>query len=159
MYEFDDTPEKTPAISLDLQSWLELLVRLSGIILLLIGLWASIQVLMEAFQLYQQPVKIEMLTEAIERGSNLDTSIAKSESPRDTMTSEQVYQGIGKPTNRGQDIRLSYFIAWIVALLILLLVSMIAFSFLRIGAELILQDKELKRTLKLLIKEIGTNKQ
>ena len=154
MYEFEnDKDEQIQQQST--KNWPENLVRAIGIILLLVGLWAGIQVLLEALGLYRDPVKIEQLSSAIERGSNLDKNLVQR-SPDDTGENG----GAKNPSTlndhtSGQNLHLSYFAAWIIALLLLMLVAMIAFSSIRTGSELVLQDKQMKRYIRLLAKELG----
>lgn len=47
-------------------------VRLVGLAVLLLGLWAGAKVLFEAWALYANPARIERFAQAIEHGSNLD---------------------------------------------------------------------------------------
>ena len=139
-------------------NWPEALVRVVGIILLLVGLWASMQVLLEALRLYRDPVKIEQLASAIERGSNLDRNLTHI-SVDDTEENDNAanISTLSKQQS-GQGIRLTYFIAWIIALLILMLVAMIAFSCIRAGSDLVLQDRQMKRYMRLLVTQLGNLK-
>ena len=139
-------------------SWPEVLVRTIGIILLLVGLWASIHVLLEALRLYRDPIKIEQLASAIERGSNLDKSLTQNFHNDAAENPDVGNAALLHSQQPGQSIRLSYFIAWIIALLILMLVVMIAFSCIRTGSELVLQDRQLKRYVQLLAAELGRHK-
>ncbi len=154
MYGFEDENEEQVAPQA-ISNWPELLVRVIGIILLLVGLWASIQVLLEALRLYRDPIRIEQLADAIEQGSNLDKNLTqnpvadKAENPGVANASTSNRQ------QSGSFIRLSYFFAWIIALLILMLVAMIAFSSIRSGSELVLQDRQMKSYMRTLIKELG----
>lgn len=168
MYEFEeDVPYQKDSQGQDKEgstqhrstkNWPELLVRVVGIILLLVGLWACLQVLLEALQLYRDPVKIEQLASAIERGSNLDKNLARN-SVEDTGENENAanISSLSKQQS-GQNIRLTYFVAWIIALLILMLVAMIAFSCIRAGSDLVLQDRQLKRYMRLLVTQLGNLK-
>lgn len=155
MYEFEEDKVEEPEKRVNtVQNWPELFVRVIGIILLLVGLWASVHVLLEALRLYRDPLRIEQLASAIERGSNLDQTLQQN-----------VYDESGKSSARSNNpgltgqgaangIRLTYFIAWIVALLLLMLIAMIAFSAIRAGSELVLQDGKLKGYLKGRVKEL-----
>jgi hypothetical protein len=168
MYEFDDdVPYQKNEQRYDKEeltqdqparNWPEVLVRVIGIVLLLVGLWASIQVLLEALRLYRDPVKIEQLASAIEHGSNLDKNLALSSQENSGGNDAAANaSGLNKQAI-GENIRLTYFVAWIVALLILMLVAMIAFSCIRTGSELVLQDRQMKRYMHLLVKELGNLK-
>jgi len=52
------------------------LVRLLGFFLLLAGLWVALQVLLTAKNLYEHPENIERFAVAIEKGSNIDKTLA-----------------------------------------------------------------------------------
>ena len=141
-YEFDEQPETTTRPA-PVRHWPETLVRTIGIVLLLIGLWAGLHVILESLSLYRDPLRIEQLAQAIERGSRIDQSLsAKNHVPDSALRN---------PSERG--LQLSYFVAWVVALMLLLLISMMAFSCIRAGSDLVLQDKNLKRYLTLNAKQ------
>lgn len=108
--------------------WMQIFVRLVGIVLLLFGLWAGVKIMLEGFTLYQDPIKIEAFAQAIERGSNIDKALAPE-------TDNEYVKG---------DFRLSYFFAWVIVLTLLMLVSMIAFTAIRTGGELALYDTKNK---------------
>ena len=57
-----------------------------------------------------------------------------------------------------QEIRLTYFVAWVLALLILLLVGMIALSFVRTGSELVLKDGVLNNQMQQLLRQLKQQK-
>ncbi len=124
-----------PAVNLD---WLNIAARSACVCLLLFGLWAGMTVLLEAIQLYRDPARIESFAIAIENGSNIDKSLAPA---NNAAISGQ------------NDFRLSYFAAWGITLLLLLLISMIAFAAIRTGGELVLYDAKMKRFAKKLLKE------
>ena len=99
-----------------------LLVRLTGIVLLSFGLLAGLKIMLEGFQLYREPARIEVFAQAIEKGSNIDRTLA----PVDR-------NGL----RNGGNFRMSYFAAWAIVLTLLLFISMIAFTAIRAGGELL----------------------
>lgn len=125
--------------------WFTFAARSIGMFLLVFGLWAGVYVMLEALQLYRDPVKIEQFALAVEKGSNLDRTLAPYEK-------QDVTVGAAKEDN---DLHLSYFVAWMFALLLLMLTSMIAFSAMRTGGELVLQDRQGEQLIKSLTKEIS----
>ncbi len=135
-YEFNEQAEIATAPPAG-RNWPETFVRSIGMLLLLIGLWAGIHVILESLSLYRDPVRIEQLAQAIERGSHIDQSLSADTNAANSAQSGQPESGI----------QLSYFVAWLVALMLLLLISMMAFSCIRAGSDLVLQDKNLKRYL------------
>ncbi|MEX2515842.1 MAG: hypothetical protein WD572_02860 [Gammaproteobacteria bacterium] len=154
-------------ISRDLMGFV---VRAIGMLLLLFGMWLSLEVLNEAWQLYNDPTRIERFAKAIEKGSNIDRSIAPlqiSSAPAEPGNLSTYPDGRPKPaspapaataetlTNPEYRFRLSYFVGWIVALLLLLLLARIAIGIVRTGGELVLYDNQFKRFAKELVRETG----
>ena len=121
------------------EEWLLLTVRGIGITLLLLGLWAAAYVMLEALQLYRDPARVEQLAGAIEHGSNLDRTLA----PR---TGED---------SADKTLRLSYFFAWVITLMLLIITSMIASSAIKTGGDLVLQDKRTTGVLQKLAGELN----
>src|SRR5205823_13644738 len=74
-YHQRDNPEQITGVATVIQ-FTEIFVRLAGVLLLLVGLVVGIQVVMEAWDLYRSPEYIERFSWAIEKGTNLDKSIA-----------------------------------------------------------------------------------
>ena len=157
MYEFEEDKQEQAEEQLQAsrnRDWPGHLVRGIGIVLLLIGLWASIHVLLEALRLYRDPLRIEHMAAAIEKGSNLDRSLQQAvydESGKSSVPSQANLPG---PQSSQGGIRMTYFIAWIFALLLLMLISMIAFAAIRTGSELVLQDAKLKKYLKSRLRQL-----
>lgn len=99
-----------------------LLVRLTGVVLLSFGLLAGLRIMLEGFQLYREPARIEVFAQAIEQGSNIDRALTPVN--RDDV-------------NTGGGFRLSYFAAWAIVLTLLMFISMIAFTAIRTGGDLL----------------------
>ncbi len=162
MYKFDNNEEgeaeeaETAMSSLNeaIQDVMNIIVRLCGLILLFIGLWIAIQVFNEALNLYKNPANIERVATAIEAGSNIDKSIAPIRDSilgeDETVDGEVVEQKPAPVTNDG--IRISYFVAWIVDLLLLLLLARISIMAIKTGGELALYDTQIKKFAKQIIK-------
>jgi len=135
------------------------LVRILGFFLLLIGLWVALQVLLTAQDLYENPEQIERFAVAIEKGSNIDKTLAPI---RDSLNVEsnaedavQNYtENENRPSSAGTgNIRVSYFFAWVIALLLLLLIARISLTAIKTGGELVLFDMQIKQFARMLIKE------
>ena len=120
---------------------LSIVVRMCGLLLLFIGLWIAIQVFNEALSLYKDPTNIERVALAIEAGSNIDKSIAPI---RDSLLGESDENIEPKKEEHTNGIRLSYFIAWVVDLLLLLLLARISLAAIKTGGELALYDVQIK---------------
>lgn len=140
-------------------------VRILGFILLLAGLWVAFEVLFEAWDLYQQPEKIERFARAIEKGSNIDKSLvtlrdsvvaapAEETTGADTQESIRPYEETRNSTQAsGDNVRVSYFLAWVIAILLLLLIARIALGVIKTGGELVLFDMQIKQFAKMLVRE------
>ena len=135
------------------------LVRILGFFLLLAGLWVAIQVLLTAQDLYVHPEKIERFAVAIEKGSNIDKTLAPIRDSlivgSDSENGVKQYTETGKrpsPVGTG-NIRVSYFFAWIIALLLLLLIARISLTAIKTGGELVLYDMQIKQFARMLAKE------
>ena len=59
-----------------LDSILAATVRLAGLITLFSGLYIGLNVIFEAWHIYQQPQRVERIATAIEQGSQLDALLA-----------------------------------------------------------------------------------
>ena len=134
-------------------------VRLLGFVLLLAGLWVALQVLLTAKDLYEHPENIERFAVAIEKGSNIDKTLAPI---RDSlMVDSDSGNGVKQYNDTEQrsatagagDIRVSYFFAWVIALLLLLLIARISLTAIKTGGELVLFDMQIKQLARMLAKE------
>jgi len=135
------------------------LVRILGFFLLLAGLWVALQVLLTAQDLYEHPEKIERFAVAIEKGSNIDKTLAPI---RDSLIAQsdsengvqQYTENEKRPATVGTgNIRVSYFFAWVIALLLLLLIARISLAAIKTGGELVLFDMQIKQFARMLVKE------
>jgi len=164
MYEFQDDKKGQTHMSANIgetsRDVISIVVRVVGLFLLFVGMWVAIQVIHEALDLYRNPGKIERLAVAIEKGSNIDKSIAplkeslESEEDDDTFSSAQTR--VDDTTSHNilkKEFRLSYFIAWVIAILLLLLIARIALMAIKTGGELALYDAQIKRFAKTLLNE------
>jgi len=135
------------------------IVRMIGMFLLLAGLYVAIQVLLTALDLYEHPEQIERFAVAIEKGSNIDKSLAPIRdgliADNDSDNGVQQYAETGKrpASASANNIRLSYFFAWVIVLLLLLLIARISLTAIKTGGELVLYDMQIKQFARMLVKE------
>ena len=121
-------------------------IRLLGFFLLLMGLWIAIQVLLAAEDLYRNPANIERFAAAVEKGSNIDKTLA-------SFNVSGAKNG-GESDDKEKDmIKISYFFAWIIALLLLLLIGRISLAAIKTGGELALFDMQIKHFARILARE------
>jgi hypothetical protein len=131
------------------------IVRILGLFLLFAGLWVALQVLLTAQDLYEHPEQIERFAVAIEKGSNIDKTLAPI---RDSLIVESDTEGEvqnnSQPSSAGAgNIRVSYFFAWVIVLLLLLLIARISLTAIKTGGELVLFDMQIKQFARMLAKE------
>jgi hypothetical protein len=138
-------------------------VRGCGFVLLAVGLWIALAVIAEAWSLYQEPQRIERFAVAIEQGSHLDRALAATSSGRATTGEEglppadlleQVPTAKASAAPESTSFRLSYFVAWIVIILLLMLIGRLAIAAVKTGGELVLYDLQIKRFVRELLREI-----
>ena len=134
--------------------FLSIVVRLLGLMMLLIGLFIGIKVIFEAWALYKEPQNIERFADAIEQGSHLDLMLAKftahpKVNDRESVTQQPVEKAEASP----ESLSLTYFLAWLIAVLLLMVVGGLASSAIRTGGQLALYDLQVKRFARQLIEE------
>lgn len=139
---------------------MSVIVRFSGLVLLFAGLWIAFQVLTEALNLYNDPQRIERFAAAIEKGSNIDKSLGALQTPKTRVDSDASLSDFpATPAKTGKkpedEFRISYFLAWIIVLLLLLMIARISLSAMKTGGELVLYDVQIKQFAKMLLKEVG----
>jgi len=129
----------------------QFVVRGFGFVLMLVGLWISLAVIAESWSLYKNPVNIERLAKAIERGSNLDHALSRV-SQQGQMPAESTSAATDVETEV-LGFRMSYFVAWIIAILLLMLVGRLAIAAVKTGGELVLHDAHIKKFARELVRE------
>jgi hypothetical protein len=146
------------------RSVLALIVRGTGFVLVVIGLVVSLLTINEALKLYLHPQRIERFALAIENGSNIDKSLSSLRESTATEAAQDndadtpapaTGQATPVPAQKADNIRVSYFFAWIIDLLLLLLVARIGLATIKTGGELALYDMQIKRFAKMLIRGSG----
>jgi len=103
--------------------------RISGLILVLSGIAALIFALLEVWALYFHPENILSLAAAIEQATRVDASL--------------IGGAIAKSAAGGDDgiYTFSYFLAWLLKLVLLLLIGKLAFWSIGAGKELVKSEK------------------
>lgn len=127
-------------------NYLTIFIRAVGVIVLLVGVWIGVKVMSEAWALYQAPHHIERFANAVEHGSNLDKVLSiraagiGAEHNMPDKTSMTRYEEAEKPV-----FKLSYFAAWGIVIMLLLLIGRLAMIAIKTGGELALYDRQAKR--------------
>ena len=129
-----------------------LLVRSAGAVLLLLGLWLSCMVLLEAWKLYKEPERIEHFSVWVEKGMQIDATLhyllapkptAQSNTPSGDPIKGEVNEGASSPPPEKPTLpklSISYLLGCIILLLLLLLIARIALAAVGQGAKLLLQS-------------------
>ena len=141
---------------------LALIVRGTGFVLVVIGIVVSLLAISEALKLYLHPERIERFATAIESGSNIDRSLGSLRESTEADTRQENDADNPAPAPRhtaplppakSDNIRVSYYLAWIIDLLLLLLIARIGLATIKTGGELVLYDMQIKRFARMLIRE------
>lgn len=135
-----------------------LLVRGAGFVLMTIGLWVALAVVVEAWSLYRSPAGIERMAQAIERGSHLDQSLARGSGSGSGSKAEpdEAIAGTANAPDKSDSVlgfRLSYFVAWVISLLLLMLIGRLAIVAVKTGGELVLYDRQVQRLAREIVRE------
>jgi disulfide bond formation protein DsbB len=137
--DYFDRDKRRPLLDVDpisifssTSSIISVFIQVTGIILLLVGLWIGVKVILEAWDLYQEPQRMERFAQAIERGSNIDKMLTPLRQTGENPAPEDNF-------------RMSYFFAWAIALVLLLVIAKIAVWTIRMGGELALHEDGLQR--------------
>ena len=138
--------------------FLSVVVRLLGLLMLIVGLYVGIKVIFEAWNLYNEPQRIERFADAIEQGSHLDSLLTSftEKAPSNEVNNEQAWQP--KKQQQNESIRVTYFLAWFIAIILLMVVGALASSAIKTGGQLALYDLQVKRFANLLMEEVRNNK-
>jgi len=163
--EYDLLLRESPPRALGiLQQLLAVLVRLLGLCFLVVGIGATVVILHEAWMLYQEPERIDRFAVAIESGSNLDKIFALSGGDTVKTSEQEDTAGSASPPSdasasaENANLHLSYFAAWFLVLLLMLVASITAISAVSAGGRLVLFDTDIRQLSRAVVKEVRRNK-
>jgi hypothetical protein len=128
------------------------LVRIIGLGLLVAGIALACVIMMEAWAFYKYPDRIEAFAQAVERGSNIDKALSPGK-PSTATDQDLETGGSAAMAEAGFDVRLSYFFAWFIVFILVMLLSRIALAAVTTGGRLALYDTEVKRFARALLAE------
>lgn len=136
---------------------LNLVVRITGLILLGAGFIVALMVIASAWSLYENPARIESFAREIERGSNLDLTLSNAVSAGREQIAADLRDNpeLAGAAQAGPatGFRFSYFVAWLIAILLLLLIGRLSIGAVRTGGELALYDVKVGKLARALLKE------
>ncbi len=149
------------------------LVRLTGLVLLGVGTWTAVNLIEEVWALYHDPARpaVEHFAVAIENASHVDKLLtpkhaigaeditgATTDAAR-ASTDAKPAAPVAVPTAKTEEtFRFSYFIAWPIVLLMLLLIGRLALAAIKVGGELALYDVQIKRFAAGLLREVARHR-
>jgi hypothetical protein len=155
-YQFDsDRSDAAGTVASIAQTSMNWLVRLAGLILLGVGLWAAVGVINEAWGIYNNPrtSRVDAVAVAIEEATHIDAIVAPPARAEAAASGDAAKAAA--PAKPSQPFRLSYFIAWPIVLLLLLLVGRLSMAAIKTGGELALFDVQFRRFARDLVRELG----
>ncbi len=136
-------------------------VRIVGIGVLIFGLWIGYQVVSESWQLYRSPEKIEKYAEKVEQGSKMDKfgeSLCKMSHEMMTETVKRMPQMQDSKQEKELTplvpFRLSYFAAWGIIVLLLLVIGKIACWIIFTGGKLALYSGNTEKLAQAMVRQI-----
>ncbi|MGH8584048.1 MAG: hypothetical protein ACREWG_14970 [Gammaproteobacteria bacterium] len=148
----DDAPGTESWIAAGLTQGIGLFVRLAGVVLVIVGVWIGLKVVFEAWDLYRKPDRIEVMATAVEAGSGLDQMLAQYTEADDGADTGGA--AANQPVQQAGSIRVSYFLAWGITMLLLFLVGGLCFAAVRTGADLALRDLETRKLMHEFVREL-----
>ena len=153
-------------VSNAIQQITSIIVRLIGMLILFVGLYVGLKVVLEAWALYQTPERIEPFAAAIERGSNLDEIFSATVERMSIEITDDVVNpapggqhaqpGAANPAGKG--LRLSYFAAWLIVMMLFLIIGSLAMSAITTGGRLALYDTEMRKFSRQLARDFSRMK-
>lgn len=146
-----------------IQTVIAAIVRIVGLAVLFVGLWIGLKVILEAWALYDTPERIGRFATAIEKGSNLDkifsATVERMSTPVATdSTSDESTLTAGTSAASGSvgpALRLSYFAAWFIVMMLMLIIGSLAMSAITAGGRLALYDSEVKKYSREVVREFA----
>ncbi|MEM7541922.1 MAG: hypothetical protein AAF384_10110 [Pseudomonadota bacterium] len=125
--------------------------RMLGFALLITGFVISLMVIFSAWELYSDPREIEDFAVAIERGSGLDRMLSSARQQGRSQLEAVSEEPAGRTIAQDPGFRFSYFLAWILAVLLLLLIGRLSMAAIKTGGELVLYDTQVKKLARALL--------
>lgn len=157
---------ETNTLSNAIQQITSVIVRLIGMLILFVGLYVGLKVILEAWGLYQSPERIEPFAAAIERGSNIDRIFSATVKRISSEISEDVVMPSAGEAHVSEatparasaaapdkTLRLSYFAAWLIAMMLFLIIGSLAMSAISTGGRLALYDTEMRKFSRQVVRE------
>jgi len=128
-------------------------VRAVGLVVLLLGLWVGVKVILEAWALYEDPSRIVRFADDIQRHSNLD-GVLDDLAAGTRADAAGAAPAAAPPRASGGGLRLSYFAAWFIVLLLMFVIGSLAMAAITTGGSLALYDLTVRRHSRAVLREV-----
>lgn len=162
-------------LSTAIQQITSVIVRLIGMMVLFVGLYVGLMVILEAWGLYRSPERIEPFATAIENGSNIDQIFSATVRRMSSEISDDVVMPAGEaeiddpsarsanpaltpPKAPDKTLRLSYFAAWLIVMMLFLIIGSLAMSAISTGGRLALYDTDMRKFSRQLARDFSRMK-
>ncbi len=162
-------------LSTAIQQITSVIVRLIGMMVLFVGLYIGLKVILEAWGLYQNPERIESFAVAIEQGSNIDQIFSATVHRISTEITDDVVNPSGGEQVGGaaaqsgnpaggparttdNNLRLSYFAAWLIVMMLFLIIGSLAMSAISTGGRLALYDTDMRKFSRQIARDFSSMK-
>ncbi len=116
-----DAPDPRAAIKVTASIALTALVRGLGLVLIFAGLWAILNVVVDAVGLYNHPERIEPMVTSIENTAGLGHLSSAPPTDASTPTINE-----GTAAADATDLRPAYFFAWLIVFMLFLVIGKLA---------------------------------
>ena len=123
------------------------LVRISGVVLVAVGVWAAVSVVFEAWNLYRDPSRVERFAAVLEEATGLRAPSATGHQQRRGPDTGKTGSpaGVADSTAEAKHrdplaLRLAYVFAWLLVVLLLLMIGKLANWTIVAGAKLAFAD-------------------
>lgn len=139
---------------------LSAIIRFIGVIILLLGIWLGYNVVSTAWGLYKNPDNIKDISRKVKQESKVDEfgeSMSKFLHAVMSDTVNEIREAKGKQIKNFPKIaplRISYFISWFIAILLLLVIGKISMWILSEGGKLAKANTDNAELARALVKEM-----
>lgn len=146
----DDSPSRSATV---MHAGLSALVRLIGLAVLIVGLWVGVKIILEAWALYEDPSRIVRFADDIQAHSNLDGVIGSLAAEAESTGAGAGASEQGARQHAG-GLRLSYFAAWFIVLLLMFVIGSLAMAAITTGGHLVLYDLQVRTHSRAVVREV-----
>ena len=133
------------------------IVRGCGFALMIFGFVVSLAVMLEAWSLYRSPTSVDRLAKAIEKSAHLDRALTRASRhatpPDEAVVDAEEDDAKASAGDALFSFRFSYFVAWIIAILLLLLIGRLAIAAVKTGGELVLYERHVQKLAAEIVRE------